>query len=194
MPTAFQGIPKTILHRVGPRLDEPSFRWAPSTLLHKEPLNYMLQSRVQRKKTDTTTSNSSPTSLVTEKMDRGIPTSRGLLVRFLGYSFSMARCPAGIPNNPWNVRQQEGGTNLRGVDATWYMIDHRLPAERDDLLSTKSLREIIEEEGGNLWVTHVESAFSKPQLVAQAKGGQQVTDTLLVSLVSNKNNIKYVQS
>ena len=194
MPTAFQGIPKTILHRVGPRLDEPSFRWAPLTLLHKEPLNYMLQSRAQSKKTDTTTTNSSPTSLVTENMDRGIPTPRGLLVRFPGYSFSMARCPAGIPYNPWNVRQQERGINLRGVDATWYMIDRRLPAERDPFLSTKSLREIIEEEGGNLLVTHVESAFSKPQLVAQAKGGQQVTDALLVSLVSDENGIKYVQT
>ena len=194
MPTAFQGIPKTILHRVGPRLSEAGFRWAPSTLLHKEPLNYMLQSRVQSKKTDTTTTNSRPTSLVTENMDRGIPDSRGLLVRFPGYSFSMARCPAGIPYNLWNVRQQEGGINLRGVDATWYMIDGRLPAGRDHSLSTKSLREIVEEEGGNLWVTHVESAFSKPQLVAQAKGGQQVTDALLVSLVSDENGIKYVRS
>ena len=194
MPAAFQGIPKTILHRVGPRLSEPSFRWAPSTLLYKEPLNSMLQSRVQSKKTDTTTTDSRPTSLVPENMDRGIPTSRGLLVRFTGYSFSMARCPAGIPYNPWNVRQQEGGINLRGVDATWYMIDRRLPAERDSFLSTKSLREVVEEAGGNLWVTHVESALSKPQLVAQAKGGQQVTDALLVSLESDENGIKYVQT
>ncbi len=173
MPTTFQGIPKTILHRVGPRLDEPSFRWAPSTLLYKEPLNHRLQSK---------------------NMDRGIPTSRGLLVCFTGYSFSMARCPAGIPNNPWDVCRQEGAIYLRGVDATWYMIDRRLPAERDPFLSTKSLREIIEEEGGNLWVTHVESAFSKPELVSQAKGGQQVTDALLASLVSDENGIKYVQS
>ena len=192
MPTAFQGIPKTILYRVGPRLSELSFRWAPSTLLHKQPLNDMLQSRVQSKETDTTTINSRPTSLVPEKMDRGEPTKRGLLVHFPGYSFSMARCPAGIPCNPWNVRQQEGGINLRGVDATWYMIDRRLP--RDDFLSTKSLRKIVEEEGGNLWVTHVESAFSKLQVAAQANGGQQVTAALLVSLVSDENGIKYVQS
>ena len=194
MPTAFQGIPKTVLHRVGPRLSEPSFRWAPSTLLHNEPLNYMLQFRAQSNKTDTAATDSRPTSLVTENMDRGIPTNRGLLVRFTGYSFSMARCPAGIPYNPWNVRQQEGGINVRGADATWYMINRRLPAERDSFLSTRSLREIVEEEGGNLWVTHVESALSKPQLVAQEKGGQQVTDALLVSLLSDENGIKYVQS
>lgn len=247
MPTIFQGIPKTILHRLGPRLSEPGFRWAPSTLLYQEPQNHWLQSRAPSKKTDTTTTNSiftsrpsnsvsfmplnsfptllsafwkpvavclfhirmslqaggwasavlrslRPTSLVTENMDRGIPTSRGLLVRFTGYSFSMARCPAGIPNDPWNLRRQEGQIYLRGVDATWYMIDRRLPAERDPFLSTRSLREIIEEEGGNLWVTHVESAFSNPQLVAKAKGGQQVADALLASLVSDENGIKYVQS
>ena len=74
------------------------------------------------------------------------------------------------------------------------MIDRRLPAERDPFLSTKSLRQIIEEEGGNLWVTHAESAFSNPQLVSQPKGGQQVTDALLASLVSDENGIKYVQS
>ena len=194
MPAAFQGIPKTILHRVGPRLREPSFRWAPSTLLYKEPLNYMLQSRAQSRKGDTSTTDSRPTNLVTENMGCGIPTSRGLLARFPGYRFSMAPCPAGIPYNPWNVRQQEGAINVRGVDATWYMIDRRLPAERKDFLSTKSLRKIIEEEGSNLWVTHVDSALHKPQLVAEAKGGQQVTDALLVSLVSDENGIKYVQS
>ena len=247
MPTAFQGIPKTILHRVGPRLSEPGFRWAPSTLLYKEPTNPMLQSRAQSKKTDITTTdsiftsrlsnsvsimpfNSFPTllsafwkpfaiclfhirmsfqagscvstvlrslrltSLVIENTDRGIPTSRGLLARFTGYRLSMARCPAGIPFNPWNVRQQERGIYLRGVDATWYMIDRRLSTERDPFLSTKSLLEIIEEEGGNLWLTHVESAFSKPKLVAHAKGGQLVTNALLVSLVSDENGIKYVQS
>lgn len=205
MPTIFQGIPKTILHRLGPRLSEPGFRWAPSTLLYKAPRNHWLQSRAPSKKTDTTTTNSivtsrpsnsvsfMPTSLVTENMDRGIPTSRGLLVRFTGYSFSMAQCPAGIPNDPWKLRRQEGQIHLRGVDATWYMIDRRLPAERDPFLSTRSLREIIEEEGDNLWVTHVESAFSNPQLVAQAKGGQQVADALLASLVSDENGIKYVQ-
>ena len=180
MPEAFQGIPRTILHRVGPRLSEPGFRWAPSTLLYKEPLNHMLQARAQSK--------------VTENMDSEIRTSRGLLVRFTGYSCSMARCPAGIPHNPWNVRQQESALHLRGLDATWYLIDRRVPAERDPFLSTKSLREIIEEEGGNLWLTHVESAFSNPQLVVQAEGGQQVADALLVSLVSDEIDIKYVQS
>ena len=242
-----RGIPKTIIYRVGRRLSEPGFKWAPSTLLYNDPINNRLQSTVQSKKTNAATPNSistsrlsnsvffmplnslptllsafwksiadclfhigmslqtggwastilrsfRPTSLVTENMDRGIPTSRGLLVRFTGYKLSMARCPAGIPDNPWNIRRQEDPIYLRGVDATWYMINRRLPVERDRFLSTKSLHGVIEEEGGNLWVTHVESAFEKPQLIAQAKGGQQVTDALLASLVSDENGIKYVQS
>ena len=245
MPTAFQGIPRTILFRVGPRLSEPGYRWAPSTLLYIEPLNEALQSRVQSKDNDTSAIGATirppdsvvymlpylfrmllstlwkpvadflsylgvsvlavsrasaivrslkPTNLVSESVDRGIPTGRGLLVRFTGHSLCMARCPPGIPKNPWNIRQQEDGINFRGVDGEWYMISRRLPAERDSFLSSKPLREIIEEEGGDLWITYVKSAFSNPVLVAQAKGGQQVTNGLLVQLISDEKGIKYVQS
>ena len=49
MPTAFRGIPRNILLRVGPRLSEPGFRWAPSTLLYHEALNLPLYRRMRNK-------------------------------------------------------------------------------------------------------------------------------------------------
>ena len=61
----------------------------------------------------------------------------------------MATCPAGLHQlqliNGQFIRQQKGGIYFRGVDATWYMIDRRLPTERDPFLPTKSLRETIQE-------------------------------------------------
>lgn len=130
---------------------------------------------------------------VRESADRGIPISRGLSARFTGYSLSMARCPPGIPSNPWNIQRQEDGIFFRGADRKWYMMGRRLPVERDSFLSSKSLWAIIEEEN-NLWITHLESAFNRPQLIAKANGEQQVTDGLLVRLLSDEEGINYVET
>ena len=134
------------------------------------------------------------TSWVTESAS-GIPTSRGLLVRFTGYSFSMAHCPAGLPSNLWNLIGREGDYGLfsRGVDGTWYSIFRRLPAGQDPSLSTKTLRAVIQEEG-NLWITHVESAWNNHELVAEAKGENQIAIGLLVRLLSDEEGMKHVQS
>ena len=243
MPTAFQGLPRSVLLRVGPRLSEPGFRWAPSTLLHIERENRMLQSRKRSENEDTFTAttgsmyrpsnmmistlldslpmlvstfwkivadflcyiqasletigwaqNFRSASLATESADRGIPTKRGLLVRFTGYSLTMADCPPGIPSNLCNVTKQEGLLYVRGVDGKWYFIDRRLPAKRDPFLSTKSVRAVLQEEQGKFWLTHEESAFNDPNLVAKANGGQQVANAILVQLLSDEEGIKYVQS
>ena len=241
MPTAFRGIPRNILLRMGPRLTEPGFRWAPSTLLYNDPQNLPLDRRTRNENTSDpmfgsrggifttllhlfpalvlTSCNSlanfffrirptlqtfggipailrSPklTSLATEITSRGTPTSRGLLVRFTGQSLSMAQCPPGVPSNPWNLIGQERDSGLysRGVDGTWYLIIGRLPTVQDSFLSTKPLRAIIQEEG-NLWITHVESAWNIHELVADAKDEQQVAVGLLVQLLSDEEGIKYVQ-
>lgn len=246
MPAAFQGIPRTILLHVGPRLSEPGFRWAPSTLLLKGTDNTRLQPQSKSKNKDTFTTSSGYISSsqqvlariashsvfmfvstfwisiarflfqtrinlkvfgwaiavlgslrqidsVKEGADRGVPISRGLLARFTGYSLSMARCAPGIPSNPWNLQRQEDGIFFRGADRKWYMVRRRLPVERDPFLTSKSLRAVIEEEV-NLWITHLESAFNLPQLIAKANGEQQVTDGLLVRLLSDKEGIKYVET
>ena len=107
----------------------------------------------------------------------------------------MAHCPPGLPSNPWNLVGQEGGRGLysRDVDGTWYLISRRLPADHDPFLSTQSLRAIIQEEG-NLWITHVESAWNNHELVAETKGEHQIAIGLLVQLLSDEQGIKYVQS
>ena len=209
MPTAFQSIPRSIFHRVGPRLSEPGFRWAPSKLLFLEPQNALLLPRVRNKNegtfTATSESNSSlpsdrlsisprrrPSS-ITEGAAYAIPTSRGLLVRFTGYSFSKACCSPGVTPNTWNTLDQGSGLHCRGVDGKWYILDRRLPAERDSFLSPKSLRTIIE-EAGNLWITHEESAFGSPALTAETKDELKTTVGLLVQLQSDEEDIKYVRS
>ena len=193
MPTAFRGIPRTILLRIGPTLSQAGFRWAPSTLLYNENQNTASQFRLQSKNEHLSTSSSRPTSSsVIESADRGTLTNRGLIARFTGYGLSMAQCPPGIPTNPWNVVHQEGGLYFRGVDGKWYMINRERPAEHDSFLSSKSLSAIIKDEN-NLWVTFLESDFENSKLVAEGKGGQQVATGLLVQLLSEEKGIKYVQ-
>lgn len=242
MPTAFRGIPRNILLRVGPRLGEPGFRWAPSTLLYNQSGNFVLYPRTRVKVevlhapseamygpqgvmfstltprfsvllsifwnplasflfyirarletvrwTPAVLRNPRRMRLVAKYTSRGIPTGRGLLVDFTGYSLSMVQCPPGIPSNPWNLIEHENSLYARGIDGTWYTITRRLPAEQDSFLSTKSLRAVVREEG-NLWVIHEESAFDIPERIAEAP---HVTIGLLVQLISDEEGIKYVQS
>ena len=107
----------------------------------------------------------------------------------------MAHCAPGLPSNPWNLIGQESDRGLysRGVDGTWYLISRRLPADQDPFLSPKTLRAVIQEEG-NLWITHVESAWNNHELVAEAKGEHQIAIGLLVQLLSDEEGMKYVQS
>ena len=107
----------------------------------------------------------------------------------------MVHCPPGLSSNPWNLIGQEDDRALytRGVDGTWYQIARLHPVEQDFFLSAKSLRAIIKEEG-NLWITHVESAWNNHELVAEAKGQQQLAFGLLVQLLSDEEGIKYVRS
>lgn len=195
MPTASRGIPRNILLRAGPRLSEPGFRWAPSTLLYNEIQNLPLCPRTSVKNEDSPTASDpmlypqSTMGLVIDHTSQGVPTSRGLLVRFTGYSLSMA---PGVTSNPWNVVKQGGSLYSRSIDGTWYQIDRRHPAEQDPFLSTKLFRTIVQEEG-NLWIIH-DSAFTNHEMVAEAKGAQPVMIGLLVQLLSDEEGIKYVQS
>lgn len=107
----------------------------------------------------------------------------------------MAHCPPGVPSNPHNLISQgtNNGLYARGVDATWYHISRRCSVEQDSFLSAKSLRAIIKEEG-NLWITHVESAWNNHELVAEAKGEHQQAIGLIVQLLSDEEGIKNVRS
>lgn len=107
----------------------------------------------------------------------------------------MAHCPPGLSSNPWSLIGQERhrGLYTRDVDGTWYQIARLYPVEQDSFLSAKSLHAIIKDEG-NLWITHVESAWNNHELVAEAKGEQQTAFGLLVQLQSDEDGIKYVHS
>ena len=196
MPAAFRGIPRTIILHVGPRLSEPGFRWAPSTLLYHEPQNIPLWQRTSEalwlrnseKKKDTS-GTSEPLlypertmGLTIDYTGQGIPTDRGLLVRFTGYSLSAA---PGVASNPWNVLEQKGSMYLRNVDGAWFQVARRLPAERDSFFSAKSFHEVVLEEG-NLWLMY--------ETISQANRSQSVQLALLVQLLSDEGGIKYVQS
>ena len=188
MPAAFRGIPRTIVLHVGPRLSEPGFRWAPSTLLYHEPQNLLLWQRTSERQEDTSSNSESLTypertmGLMIDYTSRGIPTDRGLLVGFTGYSLSTA---PGVISNPWNVLRQEGSMYLRDINGTWFQINRRLPAEKDSFFSAKSFHEIVQEEG-NLWIMY--------EIISQANGSRPVQIGLLVQLLSDEGGIKYVQS
>ena len=187
MPTAFRGIPRTIILHVGPRLSEPGFRWAPSTMLYNEPLNLPLWVRKREKREDTVGTSTHllyperTMGLTIDYTGRGIPTDRGLLVRFTGYRLSPA---SGVASNPWNVLEQKV-VFLRNVDGVWFQISRRLPAEKDSFFSAKSFHEIVLEEG-NLWIMY--------ETISQANHPQSVQLALLVQLLSDEEGIKYVQS
>ena len=190
MPAAFRGISKNIILHVGPRLSEPGFRWAPSTLLYHEPRNLPLWLRTSEKREGTSSTSESmlyeyperTMGLMIDYTSQGIPTDRGLLVHFAGYSLSTA---PGVASNPWNALRQEGSMYLRNVDGTWFQVNRRLPAEKDSFFSAMSFYEIVQGEG-NLWIMH--------ETISQASGSQSVQLGLLVQLLSDEGGIKYVQS
>ena len=188
VPAAFRGISRNIILHIGPRLSEPGYRWAPSTLLYHEPRNLPLWLRTSEKKEDTSSTSEymvypgRTMGLMIDYTSRGIPTDRGLLVRFTGYSLSTA---SGLKSNPWNILRQEDDMYLRDSDGRWFHIGRRLPAEKDSFFSAKSFHEIVQEEG-DLWIMYED--------MYQANDSLSVQIGLLVRLLSDEEGIKYVQS
>ncbi|MCJ1451181.1 hypothetical protein MMC28_001516 [Mycoblastus sanguinarius] len=172
--SSLRGIPDAIIFRVGPRLDEVGFRWAPATLLH----NVSGNSRLYTPR---------------ESNRRGLLTERGLLLRLTGYHLSMPLRPARLPSNPWNINEQ-GQSNMlysRDADGNWYLFSRRLPEDQDDFPSTKPLRSIIH-EASNLWIIPEKTDFTDS--AAQPKDAQQATKGLLVELVREEKEVYYVTS
>ena len=188
MPAAFRGIPKNIILHVGPRLSEPGFRWAPSTLLYFEPQNLPLWLRTREEKEDTSSTSESllwperTMGLMIDYTSRGTPTDRGIMVRFTGYSLSTV---PGVTSNPWNVLKQEDSMYLRNSDERWFQIGRRLPAEKDSFFSATSFHDIVQKED-NLWIMY--------ETISQANGPQSTQIGLLAQLLSDEGGIKYVRS
>ena len=84
MPSALRGISKGIVCRLGPRLGEEDYRWAPATSMFLESTNPRLEMRLGGD-------------------NAGKPTKRGLQVRLAGFALSFAPRPKGLPSKPWSM-------------------------------------------------------------------------------------------
>ena len=166
------GIPKSILFRLGPRLQTQAFRWAPSTMLFHESTNKVLMT-------------------VPKGDKRGILSPRGLRVNFAGYALSWPSRPNGLPSNPWSISFNGPLLNMRSDDGVWYRVSRRVsetsPSE-GDFLSSDNLNDIVRHPQ-DLYIIRLETDFQN-----RPDGEKQTSMSLLVKLVEEKDNTKYVQS
>ena len=172
MPKMKRVIPKNILFRVGPRIDEVGFRWAPATLLYREPANSWLY-------------------VPKDTNEHGTPTEHGLLVTLAGYSLEMPHRPVGLESNHWIVFQMEHENDFyaRGFGGTWYLIYRRLPKERDHFLTNRSLLSMMHEES-LLWIIHADPLDP----TARTEGIQQAVVGLVVRMTRQDGGVNYGNS
>ena len=171
MPSALHGIPKGILFRLGPRLKEEGFRWAPATMIDSEKSNKMLAIKLGG-------------------YNEGKPTRRGLLVDLAGFTLSMAGRPRGLPPNTWNILapQQIQSLYMRDEEGSWYLIVRRMPTAEGDFLSSSRLEDLVR-SNSDLWVAHAETDFQ-----LRADGERQISTAILVKLVEDEFDVKYVRA
>ena len=169
MPTAVRGLPKDILFRLGPRLREEGYRWAPSSMLYYEDGNAILQT-------------------IRRGDNQGIPTSQGLMVCLSGYHVSFPQRPSGIPASTWGIVMYENTFHMRDGEARWYYVRRRWPSAEGDYLSSEKFGDVMRSHA-NLWVTHLETDFQ-----ARSDGFQQTSTALLTKLIEERCDVKYVQS
>ena len=163
------GIPKSILFRLG---QTNAFRWAPSTMLFHESTNTIL--------------------LIVPKGDnRGILSPYGIQVDFAGYALSRPSRPKGLRSNPWNIVQDRRLLYMRSENGVWYRVGRRVsntsPSE-GDFLSSDNFNDIVRLPQ-DLYIIHLETEFQ-----ARSDGAEETSTSLLVKLIKEKDNIKYVQS
>jgi hypothetical protein len=177
IPSTAKGIPKNVVFRVGPRLKESGFRWAPATLLNNSDrnINLMLLETTR------------------DETGQGLPSPDGLLVRLPGFRIVMTPPRECLPSNPWGViyPSRHNSQILRGEDGSWYILSRALAPEQDCSLSHKTLRALLRDEPdlskSNLWVTYLRSFFD-------SNGTQRANHGLILSLVKAEGDVKYARS
>ena len=171
MPSALRGNPKGIVFRLGPRLKEEGYCWAPATLMYFESTNPRLETRLGGD-------------------DEGKPTMRGLLVKLAGYALSMAARPNGLPSDPWNMlaSQRNESFYMRDNEGSWYFVVRRKPNEKGDFLSSSRLEEFVR-GNGDVWIAHAEIDFR-----LRPDGERQFSTAILVKLIEHKSDVMYVRS
>lgn len=179
MPKVLRGIPRDIIFRVGPRLSDIGFRWAPATLLYNHPGDTVRH--VNRFYDEQ------------QQGQQGLPSNRGLDVELTGYS---CRMPLNMSNlTPWkSVRPDE--MNMlwsRSVKGEWYSLFRKAGPSEEDFLprGTSTLRATLREES-DLILLH-----EPVNLVARETRtdiDRQSTSCLLAQLVEDKQDTKYIKS
>ena len=146
MPSASHGIPSDILFRVGPRLTEPGFKWAPATLLINNDANIPMQS----------SENGEDQASLTP--------SDGLFVRLHGFRLLPGLGVKGLQLSSHESIKQLNRPNvlwMKDDAGSWYQINRRFPVEQDKFLTDKTLAEVIL-EGNNLWIIYPNPEFPRP--------------------------------
>ena len=169
MPSAFRGIPKSIIFRLGPRLEQEGYRWAPSSMLYDEETNITLET-------------------VPNGDDQGALTEHGLVVRLSGYQISFPQHPRGLPVNHWNFMLDENTLYMRDHEACWYLVRRRWPSADGDYLSQDRFSSTMRSYT-NLWVTLLETDF-----LARSDSIQQTSTALVTKLIQESEGVKYVHS
>ena len=170
MPAAVRGIPKSIVFRLGPRLKEEGYRWAPSTMLHNESTNATM-------------------STVLEGNNQGIPTQQGLMVRLSGYHISFPQRPKGLPVSPWNLGLGQEVLYMRDDASCWYVACRRWPNAEGDYLSKEQFRSTIQRSPTDLWITLQDIEYQMP-----ADTFLETRTALLTRLKHETDEVKYVDS
>ena len=170
MPAAGRGIPKSIVYRLGPRLKEEGYRWAPSTMLHYEYTNAVM-------------------STMLEGDNQGIPTQQGLMVRLSGYHISFPQRPKGLPVSPWNLGLDKELLYMRDDAACWYIARRRWPNAEGDYLSKDQFSSTIERNLTDLWVTLQDIDYQ-----LRADTFLETRTALLTRLIHESDEVKYVHS
>ena len=169
MPASVHGIPKSILFRLGPRLKEEGYRWAPSSMLYHEDNNAVFQRMLK-------------------KDDQGTRTEHGLMVRLPGYHMSFPQRPSWLPVNAWNIKMDEKSVYMRDDEAFWYHVRRRWPNEEGDFLSKETFSSAMRSHT-DFWVTYLETGFQ-----AQSDGAQRTSTALLTRFIRESSEVKYVRS
>lgn len=169
MPTAVHGLPKNILFRLGPRLGETGYRWAPSTMRYYESNNVVL-------------------GTAREGDDKGTPTEHGLTVRLSGYHMSFPQRPRGLPVNLWNTNLDENLLYMRDEEANWYLVSRRWTGADGDYLSKDRFSNVMRSRT-DLWVALLETGFH-----ARSDSIPHTRIALITTLLRETDEVKYVNS
>ena len=172
MSTARRGIPKNILFRLGPRLQDKGFGWAPSTLLSNVFDNGILQTRRQGD-------------------NQGIQTPRGLEVSLSSFRVCFPDRPKGLPANPWSIIPNMDQLFMRDQDGIWYDVYRRFSGNsgsEDDFLFNEKLCNIRHSDD-DIRFLFLENEFPVPVYRAQ-----KVIESLAVKVLNKEEGVVYVRS